>query len=297
MQATLKATRTTQHHAKKPALERGNSVKHSKHAPMGSVAVEEMAPPMDLSRLLGLSKEKAMMSDSEATIAAFEAKLSAMQTPDNAGCTVIDPRTEFRKKWDIVMIVLLLFTATVTPWEVGMGVPTEMSGLFIVNQMVNLAFIFDMVMNFMLAYQNEEGAWVMEHSKIAKIYMKSWFILDFVSVLPFDTLGLALDDPVCAEKPRSARDTCISDLKIFRVIRLLRLLKLLRILRASRIFKRWEQHMSMSYSMRSLVKFWSTLSSSRTGSRACTGCCRRWRGRSASRRRTPGSCSPTEAPS
>jgi len=255
MQATLKATRTTQHHAKKPALERGNSVKHSKHAPMGSVAVEEMAPPMDLSRLLGLSKEKAMMSDSEATIAAFEAKLSAMQTPDNAGCTVIDPRTEFRKKWDIVMIVLLLFTATVTPWEVGMGVPTEMSGLFIVNQMVNLAFIFDMVMNFMLAYQNEEGAWVMEHSKIAKIYMKSWFILDFVSVLPFDTLGLALDDPVCAEKPRSARDTCISDLKIFRVIRLLRLLKLLRILRASRIFKRWEQHMSMSYSMRSLVKF------------------------------------------
>ena len=195
----------------------------AKVVPEGDGAQEEVQTDA-LNKMLAVVEVKAAREmTAEEQIAAFEEKLKKMRTPDNAAC-ILDPRTEFRKKWDIVMIVLLLFTATVTPWEVGMGVPTEMSVLFIVNQMVNLAFIFDMVMNFMLAYQDETGVWVMEHSSIAKIYIKSWFILDFVSVLPFDTLGIALDDPVCAEMQRSARDTCISDLKIFRVIRLLRLL-------------------------------------------------------------------------
>jgi potassium voltage-gated channel Eag-related subfamily H protein 7 len=180
-----------------------------------------------------------------------------MRDPSNAGPFILDPRTDFRKNWDIVMIILLLFTATVTPWEVGMGTPTVFNPIFVVNQFVNFFFIWDMIMNFMLAFQDGEGVWCMSHRIIARKYFKSWFVLDFVSILPFDTLGLALDSSNCSSMERGApgRGTCISDLKIFRVIRLLRLLKLLRILRASRIFKRWEQQMSMSYSMRSLIKF------------------------------------------
>jgi potassium voltage-gated channel Eag-related subfamily H protein 7 len=209
-----------------------------------------------LGKMLAVVEVKAAREmTAEEQIAAFEEKLKKMRTPDNAAC-ILDPRTEFRKKWDIVMILLLLFTATVTPFEVGMGIPTEMSALFIVNQLVNIAFIFDMGMNFMLASQDyETGAWVLNHRSIALAYFKSWFALDFVSVLPFDSLSLALDDESCATTPRSQRNACLSDLKIFRIIRLLRLLKLLRILRASRIFKRWETQISISYAARSLMKF------------------------------------------
>jgi potassium voltage-gated channel Eag-related subfamily H protein 7 len=229
--------------------------------PTGEVAVQEVAPSMTVSRLTGLAKEQAMLLESEATILAFEQKLKTMRAPDNAGWLILDPRSAFRKQWDLVMIALLLFTATVTPWEVGMGIPTELTPLFVVNQLVNFMFVWDMAMNFMLAEQDVvTGQWMMAHGAIAKRYLQSWFLIDFLSILPFDSLGLALDDPTCSTKPRSARDACISDLKIFRIIRLLRLLKLLRILRASRIFKRWEQQMGMAYSKRSLLKFFVYLS-------------------------------------
>lgn len=47
----------------------------------------------------------------------------------------------------------------------------------------------------------------------------------------------------------------LSFLKLFRILRLLRLFQLLRMFRASRIFARWESHLSMSYSMLTLIKF------------------------------------------
>ena len=42
----------------------------------------------------------------------------------------------------------------------------------------------------------------------------------------------------------------LSNLKLLRVIRLLRLLKLARVVRSSRIFKRLESRISLSYSVR-----------------------------------------------
>ena len=171
-----------------------------------------------------------MLLESEAMILAFEQKLETMRTPDNAGWLILDPRSAFRKQWDLVMIALLFFTATVTPWEVGMGIPTELTPLFVVNQLVNFMFVWDMAMNFMLAEQDVvTGQWMMAHGAIAKRYLQSWFLIDFLSILPFDSLGLALDDPTCSTK--SARGACISDLKIFNVIRVLRLVVLCRILK------------------------------------------------------------------
>ena len=60
----------------------------------------------------------------------------------------------------------------------------------------------------------------------------SWLVLDVVSVLPFDTVGVVLD----------SRE--VASFKSLRLIRLFRLLKLLRILRATRILKRIEANMS-----------------------------------------------------
>ena len=64
-----------------------------------------------------------------------------------------------------------------------------------------------------------------------------------VSVLPFDVIGVASDSETVAQ------------LKIIRVVRLFRLLKLLRMFRAKRIFARWENKISISYSVLSLLKF------------------------------------------
>ena len=43
---------------------------------------------------------------------------SRARIPRNARC-IIDPKSNFQRKWDVVMMVLLLFVAIVTPYEVG----------------------------------------------------------------------------------------------------------------------------------------------------------------------------------
>ena len=66
----------------------------------------------------------------------------------------------------------LIFTATVTPYEVCMmWGDTEIEGLFIVNQVVNLIFIVDICFNFLLPYKEplrKGGGTVKSHDKIAR---------------------------------------------------------------------------------------------------------------------------------
>ena len=87
-----------------------------------------------------------------------------------------------------------------------------------------------------------------------------------VSILPFEFVGSAM------------QSDALASLKILRIVRLLRLIKLVRVFRASRLIKRWEMSMDMSYSNLSLLKFlvlvfisvhWVSAARERVSRRAC----------------------------
>ena len=83
--------------------------------------------------------------------------------------------------------------------------------------------------------------------KIARRYLSSWFVIDAISILPVEEIiewSLATLD-----------QSNLDFLKIVRMVRLLRLIKLMRILRASRILKRWEGVMPISYAHWELFKW------------------------------------------
>ena len=123
---------------------------------------------------------------------------------------------------------------------------TRFDTLFIVNWLVNLVFICDMVFNFVLPYKESSkkgGGTVKDHKKIAKRYFSSWFTIDLISILPFDSVEVFAK----LTTGKSPFGSNAGTLKIIKMIRLLRLLKLARILRASRIFSRWENELGMSY--------------------------------------------------
>jgi len=162
---------------------------------------------------------------------------------------VIDPNLPWMRMWDMAILVALLFTAIVTPYEVAVVpeiVYPDVNALFVVNRMIDLLFVIDMGFKFFTMIPEKKvngGGWVRNQRSIAKAYLKGWFAIDLVSVLPFDIVSYSTGDPAVAK------------LKVFRVIRLLRLLKLIRILRANRIFARWETSLSVKYSILSLCKF------------------------------------------
>ncbi len=171
-------------------------------------------------------------------------------------CCLIHPESKNMQQWDICTMSALFYTATVTPFEVAfLGDETPAAwneaatyGLFYTNSIVNLIFFIDMCMAFFTAYRSdrkEGGHWVKNLSKIRGHYMRTWFWIDIVSIIPFDEIQMSM----------GGGGGDMSKLKIIKCIRLLRLLKLVRVLKASRVYKRWEARISLPYAYIGLIQF------------------------------------------
>ena len=141
-----------------------------------------------------------------------------------------DPNAGWRKNWDLLMMLLLLFCAFVTPFEIGFIDTSEIDTLFLINQFINILFIIDVVLAFNTGYFSFElGLWITNRKMIIRAYARSWMGIDFVSCFPFDIISLIFKDMKSIQNFSGA----------LRLVRLARLGKLLRILRASRILNRW----------------------------------------------------------
>ena len=164
---------------------------------------------------------------------------------------ILDPTSKRMQQWDVLMMILLLFTATVTPFEIAFVKPNPSGLLFFINRGVDACFILDMVFNFMLAFESvDDGLWVINHRMIANRYLKGWFAIDVLSCIPYSMISMAVENSL----GETAGDA-VGQLKVLRIIRLLRLAKLLRVVRASRMLKRWETKLALSYAAMSLIKF------------------------------------------
>ena len=169
---------------------------------------------------------------------------------------VIRPDSRNMVKWDSFMVVMLLLIALMSPFEIGF-LKSELKStmgmmLFVFNRFVDLAFVVDMVLQFFLAYPEDIGSnrrtgrLVRDRSRIARHYLRGWFIIDLLSIIPFDMIAMAVSGD---------NNDKMHELKIVRIIRLLRLLKLLRVLRASRVWARLESRISTPYAVMNIMKF------------------------------------------
>lgn len=155
---------------------------------------------------------------------------------------LVHPLSTFMRRWDMLTMWLLLYTAIWTPFEVAFVEEKRLSPMYFVNMVINLAFFTDMILNFNLMYFDEKLLQMISDRKlIAKRYLRGFFIIDFISILPYDDITLATGSK--------------ANLKILRIVRIVRLAKLLRILRSSRIFARFENSMTINYGALKLVKF------------------------------------------
>jgi hypothetical protein len=152
---------------------------------------------------------------------------------------VIAPSNKRLRRWDFWTMICLCFTAIVTPVEVCFTNEVEYwSALFVINRMVDCTFVGDLILQFFVAYRDDRlgGQIIKSRKLIARRYLRSWFSIDFVSVIPWEVMPVP------------------SKFRVVRMVRLLRLLKLARILKASRMFARYETSISLSYAQRDIMK-------------------------------------------
>jgi len=164
---------------------------------------------------------------------------------------LIDPRSLMMRRWDMFIFVALIWTATVTPVEVAFSkVSIESTSaifMLVLNRFVDAVFIIDIVINFFLMVEIPHPVYgqrlLKSHSAICRRYLTGWFIIDLVTVIPFDVIAFF------------SNDDFLEKLKSIRVIRLLRLLKLVRIIRSSRIIQRWQSDITLPFAYVSIIRF------------------------------------------
>ena len=165
----------------------------------------------------------------------------------------LDERGTFVKVWDGAVVAALWFVTFVTPVEVCFWDASELLStspvLLAFNRLVDVIFIFDIAISFFVPYRASRaqgGVLITDNRRIARHYLRGWFVVDFVTSLPFDDMARAVVD--------LDESTTGTDVREFRVFKMFRLFKLMRILRASRILNRWQDRVSISWGLFSLLK-------------------------------------------
>ena len=108
----------------------------------------------------------------------------------------------FKAVWDWVILAFVIYTTIEIPFDVAFIRPTQdakniarfgalsaLSPLAIVNLIVDLFFIIDIPLNFRSASVDKHTEQIIcDPKEIAVLYLKSWFIVDFVAAIPFEFL-------------------------------------------------------------------------------------------------------------
>jgi hypothetical protein len=145
---------------------------------------------------------------------------------------LLHPRTNASTTYDISQMALLWYIVATVPWRIAFNIqPTMVSHpvAFWFDLFVDLAIVFDICLNFRRFYVDSRShKLVTDPDAIRRTYMKSWFLIDFVSVIPFDRI-VAL---IGSGDPQGARSS-----KMIRLARLARFARLARLTKLASLRK------------------------------------------------------------
>ncbi|CAF1353705.1 unnamed protein product [Adineta steineri] len=111
--------------------------------------------------------------------------------------TIILHYSPFKAVWDWFILLLVIYTAIVTPYIAAFlmhedGPNKQRSrpsrALNVIELIVDVMFIIDLLVNLRTTYVKRNEELVTRASKIAKHYLKGWFLIDVTAAIPFDIL-------------------------------------------------------------------------------------------------------------
>ena len=136
---------------------------------------------------------------------------------------LIYPDDSFLDYWNSLMILLLLYTATVIPYRLILTEPDE-EGYIIWDTIADCLFFIDILINCLLSYYDSDGNLVKNKKLIIKNYLMTWFIIDISSCIPLQLIFQT-------DKNYS------KVLRIGRLPRLYRLIKMAKLIRMIKMIK------------------------------------------------------------
>ncbi|KAL0297316.1 UNVERIFIED_CONTAM: Potassium channel AKT1 [Sesamum radiatum] len=142
--------------------------------------------------------------------------------------SIISPRDPRYRAWETFLIVLVFYTAWVSPFEFGFNM--EPSGILsILDNVVNGFFAIDIILTFFVAYLDKATYLLVDNPKLIGLrYAKTWLIFDVISTIPSEL----------------ARKILPSNVESYGYLSMLRLWRLRRV---SAMFQRLEKDRNYNY--------------------------------------------------
>ncbi|KAL7874668.1 hypothetical protein SRHO_G00056380 [Serrasalmus rhombeus] len=193
----------------------------------------------------GVNKFSLRMFGSHKAVALEQERLKS------AGVWIIHPYSDFRFYWDLLMLLLMMGNLIILPVGITFFKDENTPPWIIFNVVSDTLFLVDLVLNFRTGIVKEDSTEILLDPKaIRQRYLKSWFLVDFVSSIPVDYIFLMVDQEarLDSEVYRTARA-----LRIVRFTKILSLLRLLRLSRLIRYIHQWEEIFHMTYDLASAM--------------------------------------------
>jgi hypothetical protein len=140
--------------------------------------------------------------------------------------------------WDMLMMVLLAFVGISLPYTMGFG---QVEALADIDRVCDVLFLCDVLLNFRTTYTDREETIVTNGRKMAMHYLKTWFTLDFLSSVPWDSVTAGI-------LPSLQGMRLLKVGKIAKVFKLLRLGKMIRAMAGSELLELMEDQFSPKFS-------------------------------------------------
>mmetsp|Transcript_15423 Transcript_15423/g.50692 ORF Transcript_15423/g.50692 Transcript_15423/m.50692 type:complete len:930 (-) Transcript_15423:50-2839(-) len=146
-----------------------------------------------------------------------------------------NPKSEFRARWDVCVILAIVYNCIVLPVRIAFG-DGKIGPLFIIDFIIDIFFIVDITINFQTGF-DDGGQIVMNKRTVRDNYLYGWFTADCMASMPLGLLGIGGDDSIAG-----------SDERAHLFLRLPRFLRLLRLPRLFRYLHRWEEQLNLDTS-------------------------------------------------
>lgn len=139
--------------------------------------------------------------------------------------------------WDFSMLLFMVGNLIIIPVGITFFKEETTTPWIIFNVVSDTFFLMDLVLNFRTGIIIEDNSdIILDPKSIKKTYLRTWFVVDFVSSIPVDYIFLIVERGMDSEMYKTARA-----LRIVRFTKILSLLRLLRLSRLIRYIHQWEE--------------------------------------------------------
>ena len=145
-----------------------------------------------------------------------------VQKNDKTRCLIV-PSKKWKLVWDMYVVFLLLFISILVPYRLAFF-PEDDFQMMMIYAVIDTCFFIDLIMTFFTTTVDPRTQmYITDRRIIAKNYLRFWFWIDMISILPFDAVSSSMDAGVLIRFAKIG--------KLYKLIRLSRLAKLFKLLK------------------------------------------------------------------